>query len=297
MVVSTQRRAAGLQRVDIEVRFDAPAGVSRRLWLELKWGDAPRPEQRTGYERELFEHVGNRDDRALIIAPWSLHAEKLAELDRELWRTWTDVGLLLQKVAAERGSVAAWLQQDFLNYLEEKDLSAHHGLTSERLAILTGFDKAREGFVALIARLDHRVEQEWQVSDWNVRSDGGRHAKLEHYRAHDAATDPSFPAATQQWMEFYVGPSVEPGSEWVLGAGFDIESPEPPVAMRDLCNSRLSDSRGFVLSLNTEGWWLVMRYLPLKELLVHADLDAQVDELVKFVEASWSVLSARPDFS
>lgn len=302
--VRTQRPAAGLQRVDLEIRFDAPDTVPRRLWLELKWTAPPDRAQRDGYEKEL-RMIGHEEDRAIIIAPWALHADRLEAIDGELWRTWTDVGLLLEELDTDQDLVAAWMKQDFLDYLEENDLSSHQGLALEHLATIHALDAARERFVALVDRMDQRLEERWAVSAWEHTSAPLRHERLQHWRMHyPTITDPDAARLGVNWIgiEFHVRPAPHDHplrAAWALGSGFKAKSPAgAPRLLHEACVGRLASdgAQKFLMHETGQNEWFVMRYLPLTAVLGEQSLDEQVKRLVDFAEESWAVLSARPDF-
>lgn len=304
VVVTTQRPAAGLERVDVEVRFGELTPSARRLWLELKWSADPSAEQHGRYESELRTYR-NPEDRVVIIAPWALHAERLERLDRASWLTWTDVGLLFQSFRSdlEAGTIEAWLAEEFLDYLEENDLSAHQGLELEHLAVISAFGDARERFVALVDRLDQRLGK-LDPRTWEHPSDPKKHAALEHYRMDQpAVTSPDAAALGVDWigMEFSLAPAppaYDVRTPWALGAGFKAGfRVDAPQELLTACRAGLAGeetNRFLLYEAQEKDEWFVMRHLPLSAVVDEAGLDAQVERLATFAEESWKALSARP---
>jgi hypothetical protein len=309
--VETQRRAAGLERVDVELLFDSPTTGRRCLWLELKWGDDPRASQVAGYADHL-KRIGRAEDRVVLIAPWTSLQRHAQELDQIVWRSWTDVALALRPVAVggrPEGDVASWLVDEFLNYLKEQDLSAHEGLELEHLATLHGFPQAKERFLALVHRLDKHLEH-MEFAKWGYPSKNKHHEQLDYFRLHiPAVTSPEKDELrVDGWLGIELHIRRAPSESdsrlpWALGAGFKVRSAAAPDRVLEACKSGLFESAPiesptFVLyNAGPRDQWFVTRYLPLSGIVAEPELDSQVRRLAAFAEESWAVLSARPDLS
>jgi hypothetical protein len=303
VTIDTQRPAAGLERVDVELLFDSPTAGRRCLWLELKWDAKPDASQVVRYADHL-KQIGRPEDRVVLVAPWTSLQRHEQELDQIACRSWTDVALALRSVApgGQRNDVGSWLVDEFLSYLKEQNLSAHEGLELEHLATLHGFQPAQERFLALVDRLDLRLD----CASWPEGSKSRDHRQLEYWRLRPA----DVPQGDWDWlgMEVHIrrAPSESDSRRpWALGAGFKVGSAAASDRVCRACNSGLPTRSGpaFVLydpalhNPKDRGAWFVMRYLPLSGIVAEPELDSQVGRLAAFAEESWAVLAARPDFS
>jgi hypothetical protein len=303
--IDTQRPAAGLERVDVELLFDSPTVGRRCLWLELKWDAKPDASQVVRYAAHL-KQIGGPEDRVVLVAPWTSLKRHEQELDQIACRSWTDVALALA-AGGQREDVGSWLVDEFLSYLKEQNLSAHEGLELEHLATLHGFHQARERFLALVQRLDQHMEHmKFAKWDW-PKKDHHHHQQLDYFRVHKAVTSPGEDELHVNWllMELHIRPAPSESDKrrpWAFGAGFKMGSAAPPDRVLEACNAG-SISPPFVhyeaapYGTGQREEWFVMRHLPLSGIVAEPELDSQVGRLADFAEESWAALSARPDFS
>lgn len=304
--IDTQRPAAGLERVDVELLFDSPTAGRRCLWLELKWYAKPDASQVVRYADHL-KQIGRPEDRVVLVAPWTSLKRHEQELDQIDCRSWTDVALAIRSVAAggQREDVGSWLVDEFLSYLKEQDLSAHEGLELEHLAALHGFHPAQERFLALVDRLDQL--ETLHLAKWRYRSQRRHHERLDYFRVHKAVTSPGEDELHVNWllMELHIRPAPSESDKrrpWALGAGFKMGSAAPPDRVLEACNAGSISPRFVHYEAAPYGTgqreeWFVMRHLPLSGIVAEPELDSQVGRLAAFAEESWAVLAARPDFS
>ena len=125
--VTTQRRAAGLDHVDLELRVGTAVSPDVVVWVEVKLGSGLSGEdQLHRYERALVERWGKERTRLVFLTPNSVIVPDQDRPHGLVTDTWQRVGSFVRAEAEGLGahdSYAFGVTWDFVDYLKELQLA------------------------------------------------------------------------------------------------------------------------------------------------------------------------------
>lgn len=288
--ITTQRRADGLDRVDLELRFAAPSELPLTVWIEAKAG---APAERSQAERYL-ESQGRLPGKKLFAWLLPVGTEiRGGTPPQAAVRTWEDLAVALDEwrgdtSTAESGGFATGVVAEFIRHLEEENMASTHPLEPGDVIALDRYDLALARLEAVVRGARARVGAAWGTPGYSRQQ-------------------PRFPDFFEHWptgswslpSEFYFewhcrrdDARIHPRGERIIGAGATFAAASAPTE---------SDSPEWLESLYGDGfeyarkgsYSFLCRYRTLAELQEGDSLQDQAAGLANWVVETFQALDKR----
>ena len=304
LAVTTQRRTAGGDRVDIELRYGATAAPELIIWLELKKDAPPDPDQMQRYAAALN---ALRCSSALalltkrgVVVPDSTSGEHT---------NWQEVARLLgvwSRAAREESpeSHATVLVVEFLSYLEEEELTRTEAFTVVDALALSNVGKASARLSEIVELARTEVGTRWAslVVDAETKNEWQARGKpLEFWKTYAIPEPQGGESAWPDtcWLEFNAGNDdvrLQPRDEGAFGAGASMMSVD--AFTEETYGGWLTQLQALGFEYTTDGYkgeyTYLFRYLYPAELVAGIDLADQGRLLAEWVSRSFELLRDRP---
>jgi len=316
--VTTQRRTAGGDRVDVELRFGDVARPALVVWLELKW-DAPLGRDQLRRYREALDGVAERSGARTALALITRDAGELpSNAPRTVGSNWQAVSRTLAAcLAPDASDAGTYLTREFVTFLEENGLATTGAFTTADALALNQYTKTVERFGEIFTIAEDKLRtrltpglafgpKQKDYAPWDL--DFWRHYAPDTRAAADPAAErPRRAAQLREWTRHRVtfewqfrwdyarGPRAR--DELAFAAGAVCLDNADPFARERYAPWRQSVARhGFEYVRGGEKWDVnyLMRWRYPAELVAGDDLPDQGERLADWVLESFRILASNP---
>jgi hypothetical protein len=312
VAVSSQRRTAEGDRVDVEIHFGPLVEPSLLAWLELKWKDTPRTEQLHRYDAALKALGGVYERRLALIAPDYAEVPSLPEGVAAC--SWDELGRKLVKGEGQplADSYAAELTRQFVHYLEENNLTTTGAFSLTDALALSTYETARDRMETIVTL----AEQELGVQAWpDLRQDTRSRDPLRFHRTCEfpaadlfGAVAPDISAPTPSGWQDHPDVRFElqgrndyargdrARKEWGFAAGIwcGTEDRFEGSVYSDWRSGLEPHGFEYVRGSHKREMFYLLRFLYPAELVPSGDLTEQATSLAEWVRETYSLLADNP---